>query len=443
MSASAGAASAGQALRRRIAPNQLLIVLGAVFVSVNAIALSVISPAYRFALLIGPIWLLLSIGGEWWLNRKAPNRDIWLFPVVMIMAGWGTLAIYRLLPDFGERQLIWLILGAGVLMAFASLRQLIALLRGYRYLILLSGILLLVTTILFGTNPSGAPGAPALWISLGIFYVQPSELLKIMLVAFVASYCAEQYPHLRGSLSSVSASNWRIAPRLAGPLLVMWGICVVLLIWQRDLGTAILFFVVFALMLYVTSGLNRILVISAGLILVAGVVAYLVYGVVRLRIDIWWNPWLDPDNTAYQIVQSLQSIAAGGLFGQGIGQGSPYFVPVAHSDFILAAIGEEWGFLGIGTALCLLALVVTRAFRLATGQPGNPFRALLATGLGLVIGVQTVMIAAGVTKILPLTGVTLPFFSYGGSSLIVMFAAAGLLINLSASHAGSTHAISD
>lgn len=222
------------------------------------------------------------------------------------------------------------------------------------------------------------------------------------------------------------------SPRVYGPILLMWGISVVVLIWQRDLGTAILFFAVFLVLLYIASGYNWILISGAILIVIAGIVAYREFSVVQLRIDIWLNPWPEADGRAFQIVQSLLAFAAGGPFGQGVGQGSPTYIPVVHSDFVFAALAEEWGLLGVIVVILCIALVVTRGLRIAVRQQRNSFLALLTVGLSILIATQSLLIMGGVLKLVPLTGVTLPFLSYGGSSLLTSFIIIGLLLRLSA-----------
>jgi cell division protein FtsW len=211
----------------------------------------------------------------------------------------------------------------------------------------------------------------------------------------------------------------------------MWSLCVLVLVWQRDLGTAALFFAVFLILLYVASGQWWILTTGILLIAAAGVVAYYAFGVVRLRVDIWLNPWLEADGRAYQVVQSLMAIANGGIFGQGIGQGAPTYIPVVHSDFVFSALAEEWGLLGVIVLLGGFAILFLRGMRVATLHQSRPFYALLAVGLTASLGVQTLLILSGVLKLFPLTGVTLPFLSYGGSSLVMSFIMVGILLRLS------------
>lgn len=408
-----------------------LLVLAGVFLVVNALQVTLVTSSPRVWLGIAT-WIACT-GIGWILTRRlVAGTDRLIFATCMVMSGWGLLMIYRLLPNFGDRQAVWLVVGTVAMLTAMRFPDLLGRMRRYRYSILLGGTLLLLATILFGTNPSGFASAPALWLGTGGVFFQPSELLKIVLVVFLASYLAEQYPVLRSAALFERKRRLFLAPRIAGPVVLMWGICVVILVWQRDLGTAILFFALFVCLLYVASGSNWVLVAAAGLIIAAGAVAYFLFDVVQLRVDIWVNPWIDPDNRAYQIVQSLMTFSAGGVFGQGIALGYPSYVPVIHSDFMFAAIAEEFGFLGVITVIALLMVLVSRSFRIAALQQGKPYQTLLAVGFCSLIAVQSLMIMGGVVKIIPLTGVTLPFISYGGSSLVVSFFMVGILLRLSA-----------
>jgi cell division protein FtsW len=234
-----------------------------------------------------------------------------------------------------------------------------------------------------------------------------------------------------------SLGRLRIArPPMAylAPLLLMWGLSLVLLAWQRDLGAAMLFFLVFLVMVYLASGRWEA-VASGGMLLVAMVaLAYWLpiaqLEIVRLRVDTWLNPWREASGRGFQVVQSLLAVAAGGVFGQGVGQGYPTYVPVVHSDFALAAVAEEWGLLGALVVVACLAVLVHRGFRLAL-LARRPFLTFLAAGISALIGIQSLIIMGGVTRMMPLTGVTLPFLSYGGSSLLVSYTMVGLLIKVS------------
>ena len=419
---------------RRI--ERTLLGLGAAFLFVNFVGLVIVKADVRATdwLHMG-VWLICAAAGSFLIDRYLPGRDPLLFPITMFLSGWGLVMIDRLAPNFADRQTVWLVVSLAAMLVVALLPGPIRWLRNYRYILLVFGLLLLLATIILGRNPSdpyGRTNAPQLWLGIGNIFFQPSEALKIILVAFLASYLAENYPAMRAEGLESGHRSLPFSPRVLGPILLMWGISVMILVWQRDLGTAILFFVVFLVLLYVASGYRLILISGAILIAIAALVAYQEFDVVRLRIDIWLNPWPEADGRAFQIVQSLLAFAAGGIFGQGVGQGSPTYIPVVHSDFVFAALAEEWGLMGVITVIVCIAILVTRGMRAALRQQRRPFLALLTVGLSMLIATQSLLIMAGVLKLVPLTGVTLPFLSYGGSSLLVSFIIIGLLLRLSA-----------
>lgn len=408
-----------------------LLLCAGVFLLINTLTLTLVSGRERDWIHFG-IWVLVSTAGHLWIKRRLPSRDPMLFPLAMFLSGWGMIMIDRLAPLFADRQTIWLALGVVTMSGVVVIPNLLGLLRRYRYTLLITGLVLLVATILLGVNPSGQVGAPRLWLGLGEIFFQPSELLKIILVTFLASYLAEQYPSLQMLREHTNRRFPSFSPTVMGPVIFMFIISVIVLLWQRDLGTATLFFIVFLLMLYLATGLGWLLLGGLALVVLAGVLAYSVFAVVQLRIDIWLNPWLDPDGRAFQIVQSLFAFAEGGILGRGIGQGLPTSIPVVHSDFIFAALAEEWGLVGVVGFVVGLVALVTRGLRIASLQNARPFLCLMAAGLSLLIAIQSLMITGGVLKLIPLTGVTLPFMSYGGSSLLTNFIIVGLLLRLSA-----------
>ncbi|GIL12147.1 MAG: cell cycle protein [Chloroflexota bacterium] len=426
---------------RRWPFESLLLGLSAVFLGINFLALDLLRPGVNplsrwFPLML---WGLCAVIGKRVLDRRLPGHDPVIFPLAMFLSGWGLVLIERLSPFFAGRQTLWLGLSVGAMLLAAALPHLLRWLRQYRYVLLVAGLGVLAGTIILGTNPSGQAGAPELWLGFGTIFFQPSEILKIILVAFLASYLAEQYPAMRAAGLGSEGRRLGLSPRVFGPILLMWGLSVIILVWQRDLGTAALFFAVFLVLLYIASGHSLILLSGALLLLAAGVIAYREFSVVRLRVDIWLNPWPEADTRAFQIVQSLLAFAAGGIFGQGVGQGSPVYIPVVHSDFVFAALAEEWGLMGVVvTIVCIMALFA-RGMRISIQQQGRPFQALLAVGLSTLLAGQSLLIMGGVLKVLPLTGVTLPFLSYGGSSLLASFIIIGLLLRLSASETG--HAV--
>src|SRR5450432_1775897 len=346
------------------------------------------------------IWIVCALLGHLVLRRRLPHRDPFLFPAVMLLAGWGLTLIDRLAPPFATRQTAWLAISVGALLAIVVLPGHLRWLRRYRYLWLITGLGLLILTVLLGTNPSG--GGPRLWLGIPDVYFQPSELLKVILLVFLASYLADNRALLaldRRHIGPVS-----IPPlRFLAPILLMWGISVLVLVWQRDLGTATLFFVVFLAMLYLASGEISYVLEGGVLLVVAALEAYRQFDVVRLRVMVWWDPWSHAQNEAFQIVQSLLAFSAGGVFGQGVGQGSPTYIPVVHSDFVFAAVGEEWGLLGTLAVTAILALLVVRGMRIAERNRDRPFRAYLAAGISITLAAQSLLIIGGVLKMIPLT----------------------------------------
>ncbi len=408
---------------------RLLLVLAGAFILLNQVTLVVALERPVWALWPVGVWIACAVTGHVLLNRQLPRRDPLLFALAMFLTGWGLNLIARLVPRYAARQSLWMVVGLVVLVLLTLLPHDLRWLRRYRYTWLIGGLVLLVLTILIGQNPANAGPRLWLWFGIGRVYYQPSELLKILLVAFLASYFAEHQRYMRDD--TVRIGRWQVpSPAFLGPVLLMWGVSVVILVWQRDLGAATLFFVVFMLMLYLASGQWLLLAGGAALLAIAGAIAYFVFDVVALRVDIWIDPWQTASSSAYQIVQSLMAVAAGGILGQGIGQGYPGIIPVAHSDFAFAAIAEEWGLLGTLGVIVALGVLVVRGLRIAA-IARQPFRVLLAAGLSLMLGVQSLLIMGGVLKLVPLTGVTLPFVSYGGSSLLTSFVIVGFLLVLS------------
>jgi cell division protein FtsW (lipid II flippase)/cell division protein FtsI/penicillin-binding protein 2 len=401
------------------------------FILLNTLAL-LLAPAVRagsweafgrpaWALLVPVVW-----GASAWnlhrvLNRLHPRRDPLLLPVGLLLAGWGEFLILRLSPTFGLRQLLWL--AVGVLITTALLRSPAEMrwLRRYRYLWLAGGLALTALTLLLGTNPSG--GEERLWLGCCGVYLQPSEPLRLLLLAYLAAFLADRL-----------AFGWGMQrPGLLAvltPLVMVWGVSIGVLLAQRDLGTSTLFLGLLAVMLYLASDRWQALLAALVLALTGALAAYGLFDIVQLRVQAWLNPWADPMGGSYQVIQGLIAYASGGLLGRGAGIGSPGLVPIAVSDYIFAVVGEEWGLVGALGLIGLYAVLVQRGLRAAT-RNADPFRALLAAGIATALGLQTVMILGGVLRLLPVTGITLPFLSYGGSSLLTSFLGLGVLLAVS------------
>jgi cell division protein FtsW (lipid II flippase) len=371
------------------------------------------------------LWLVLSLAAHYTAARRLPDRDPYLLPAALLISGWGCLEIWRLMPYFGLRQALWLLVALVLFILGLRLPSDLNFLRRYKYLWLTGGLLLTSLTLFFGTNPAG-PEFPRLWLGCCGLYFQPSEPLKLLLVIYLAAYLAGGSG---GQGSPLPALTNRLLPLLA-PTLIMAGLAMLLMVIQRDLGTASILLFLYTTVVYVATGRRIVLLLGLLAVLVASVAGYLLFDVVRLRIDAWINPWLDPSGRSYQIVQSLIAVANGGLFGRGPGLGSPGLVPVPHSDFIFAALAEETGLAGSIGLFILLALQVERGLRIAL-KAETRFQRFLAAGLTAFLAGQSILIIGGNLRLLPLTGVTLPFVSYGGSSLLTSFLCLLLLLHVS------------
>jgi len=361
-------------------------------------------------------WAIIFIYAHKATSRYFPDRDPYLLPIAALLTGWGILTIWRLTPTFGLRQTIWMSIIVGLFAFIQRFSLDLEIVRRYKYVILTGGLLLTSLTLIFGSNPAGT--GPRLWLGCCGIYLQPSEPLKLLLVGYLAAYLADRLP-----------ARDRLVPLLF-PTLFVTGLALLLLLVQRDLGTAFIFILLYATIVYLALGRKRILLISVGMLILAGLSGYFLIGLIQIRVDAWLNPWLDPSGRSYQIIQSLLAIANGGIFGRGPGLGSPSLVPISHSDFIFTAIAEESGLVGVVGLLILFAILINRGLRIAMLAPDH-FRRLLAAGITSYFGIQSLLIIGGNLRLLPLTGVTLPFVSYGGSSLLTSFVALMALLVIS------------
>lgn len=424
--------------------------LAALFLGIYGLALS-LSPAvrarswqvtYRWEHWLGfLIWVAVFSVAHWSSKRWLPDRDPYLLPVAGLLSGWGVLTIWRLMPTFGLRQSLWLCVAGSLLILGMRLPTDLGFLRRFKYLWLTGSLLLTALTLWLGTNPLGY--GPRMWLGCCGVYLQPSEPLKLMLIAYLAAYLADRYPFL--SVISAAgappgldrARKWRNLPTMFVPMLsllaptfVMVGLAIALLAVQRDLGTATIFLFLYAVIVYLATGRKRFLGLAFLAIVLAGVSGYWLFDVVRVRVDAWLNPWLDPSGRSFQIVQSLLAVANGGLFGRGPGVGNPGLVPVVHSDMIYAAIAEEQGLVGTSGLLLLLAVLTSQGVR-AAFYAADAYQRYLAAGLTAYLVGQSLLIIGGTLRLLPLTGITLPFVSYGGSSLVTSFLSLLLLLQIS------------
>lgn len=365
--------------------------------------------------------------GHLWLCWRLPRADQLLLPIAGGLAALGQVMVTRLAPELAFRQTLWVMLGLVGMAAAAALLPSVVWLKRYRYSLAALGFALVLATLVFGQDPNNS-GA-RLWFSFGGLYFQPSELLKVLLVIFFAAYLDEYRELLTHGGPRLGPLRLPPLPYLA-PLLVMFAISQAVLFWQRDLGAALLFFGIFLSMLYVASGRVSFVIFGAGLFLLGSLFASAAFSHVKLRIAIWLDPWSQADAAGYQVVQALIALGSGGVFGSGLGFGYPDYIPAVHTDFIIAAIGEELGLAGALATVALYMLFVERGLSVAV-RSADGFSTLLASGLTAVFGIQALVILAGALRLMPLTGITLPLVSYGGSSILANFILLGLLLRVS------------
>jgi cell division protein FtsW (lipid II flippase) len=386
----------------------------------------------------GSLFLGLYVIAHIVVRRTAPYADGALLPLTAVLTAFGITTIYRLDPDDGGRQAVWVAVGVAVLAGtLIWLRHDYRVLESYRYLFGIAAVALLLLPSVpgLGREVNGA----RLWVDLGVIQFQPGELAKICLILFLAGYLREKRESLaRGQLKDI------------GPLLAIWGAAMLVIVVTNDLGSALLNFGIFLAMLYVATG--RALYVAGGLALFVGgaAVLYNAIGHVQDRVTIWLQPWTDErvycaingeleyrqDCASYQLVKSLYSIANGGFGGTGLGEGTftavdgSQLIPYLRTDFIFSAIAQELGLIGAAALLLVFMLFVVRGMRVAL-QADDGFSKLLAAGLTFGFALQTFIIVGGVLRVVPLTGITLPFVSYGGTSVVANFVLLALLLLVS------------
>ncbi|HMO59730.1 MAG TPA: FtsW/RodA/SpoVE family cell cycle protein [Roseiflexaceae bacterium] len=390
------------------------------------------------------LFLILSLAMSW----RMPAADQLILPLVALLTGLGLMLMARMAPVLGSgftdvdtRQSLWVTLGI-LLLALVLFVPWDALLRRYqrtslmdwldhyRYVWLAIGIALILMTFAFGVDPNNS-GVKA-WFNFGFFFFQPSELLKIILVIFLASYLNEH--------RELVSRGYRFGPFTLPPLpylvplIGMWGLAMGLIVFQRDLGAALLLFSVFLAMLYIATGSGWYVMAGLAAFSAGSFLLYQIVAVVKTRVVIWLDPWVVAQGSGYQIVQALYALASGGVFGTGLGRGYPTVIPAVHTDFIYTAIGEEIGLAGTLGVLIVYLLLIARGLHIALRVPGRfrGFEQLMAVGLTTILAVQTFIIIGGNLRLIPLTGITLPFISYGGSSVLMNFLIIGLLLPISA-----------
>ena len=394
------------------------------------------------------LWLTVSVVGVLALvshgvvQWKARYADPIILPLATLLTMLGLIMIYRLdvaaahkaelngnpspSPDV-YAQLTWFTVAVILFIAVLFVVRDHRTLQRYTYTLGLLGLILLVLPLapFIGTTINGA----TLWLRVGGFSFQPAEAAKILLTIFFAGYLVEK----RDSLALVRTNVMGVGlPRGKdlGPILIAWGVSLAILVLENDLGTSMLFFGLFVCMLYIATQRRSWLILGGLLFFVGAVLSYVLVSHVRIRVTVWLDPWTYSDTSGFQIVQSLFGLANGGMLGSGLGRGFPNLVPFANTDFIISALGEELGVTGLVALLLMYALLIERGLRTAVSVK-DAFGQLLAAGLSIVLALQVFVIVGGVTRLIPLTGLTTPFLSYGGSSLVANWVIVALLLRIS------------
>ena len=432
-------------LRRR---TELGLIVVAVLVTAGAYALAGLARDSEIPANIGPflgVVLGLFLAAHLAVRRLAPNADGILLPLAAVLNGIGYVFIVRLdeAQEDGGRlaglQSVWTGVAIGAFIATLLLVRRTRDLERYRYTFAVIGIGLLVLPLVpfIGRTINGS----RIWVSLGPVNFQPGEAAKIVLAIFFAGYLVERRELL--ALSSFRIGPLHLPdPKYLGPIGLAWGISLVVMTLEKDLGSSLLFFFLFVIVLWVATGRTTYLTVGTSLFAMGAAFAYSAFDHVQDRVSVWLDPWPVAKEEGFQVVESAFALADGGVAGTGIGLGTPTRIPEVETDFIFAAIGEELGLLGATAVLCAYILMVGAGLRIAL-RADSAFDTLLATGLTTLIGIQAFIIIGGITRVLPLTGVTLPFVSYGGSSLVMNYVLLALLLRVSdnSARAPSTPAV--
>ena len=419
-------------MSRRTLELLLLVLAGAAatvaYVSVYAARFHEVS---RESILTGVFFVVLFVALHVVERLWLPQADAYLLPIAALLSAIGLAEIYRISPALAVKQGEWLVVGAVLFVATVLVVRDVRRLDTYRYLIGAVGLVLLAITIVVGTNVNGA----RLWIHVAGFSIQPSEFAKLAIVIFLAGYLNENKEML--SLPTSRVLGVPVPPlKYFGPLLVMWVLSLLMLVFMKDFGMSLLFLATFVAMLYMATA--RIAYVIAGACLfavgAAGAIQYVSH--VHQRFAIWLDPWKTATTSGYQLLQSLFAMADGGVIGAGLGRGYLLYankvptVPDLQTDFIFSAIANELGLAGAAGLILLYLLFSWRGFHIAV-RAADGFSKLLAGGLATVFGLQAFIIIGGVTRLIPLTGITLPFVSYGGSSLTANLVLVALLLVVS------------
>ena len=421
---------------------ELGLVLLAGFITAGAYVLASLGQRSSMPARIVPFMLfVLSLLGAAHVAVRyvARGADPLILPTAALLHGMGFVMIARLSDRWAGLQATWSFVGVAAFVATLVVLERPGDLRRYQFTSLALGVFLLLLPMVPGVGFTS--GGARIWVSVGPINFQPGEFAKILLAVFFAAYLAERRELIVQGHTKILGVTLPELRHLA-PILVAWAVSVVVMVGERDLGSSLMFFTLFVVMLWVATERTSFLVMGIGLFVGGAVIAYNLFDHVQTRVEIWLNPWDQYTERGYQPIQALFALANGGMTGTGLGIGDPGAIPAAHNDFIFAALGEELGLLGGVAILSAFVLLVGAGMRTAL-RAQRDFEKLLATGLTTIVAVQTFIIIGGVLRVVPLTGVTLPFMSYGGSSLVANYVVLALLIRISDTTARSLHEVPD
>jgi cell division protein FtsW (lipid II flippase) len=394
-------------------------------------------------LYVGLAYLGLFAAAHLAVRRFAPYADPLILPCVALLNGLGLVMIHRLDLANAERaaaagrdapvelisrQVAWTAIGLTLFVVVLWVIRDHRTIARYAYTAGFAGLVLLALPGLLPSSISEVNGAK-LWIRVGSVGIQPGEFAKILLIVFFAAFLVQKRELFSTAGRRFLGMELPRARDLA-PLIVAWGLSVGVLVLERDLGTSLLFFGIVLVLLYVATERVSWMLIGLSFFLGGCVIAYQLFGHVRVRVQVWLDPFADFENTGFQIAQALFGLGTGGVGGTGLGAGRPDLVPYAESDFMLSSLGEELGLIGLAAILIVYLVLITRGLRSALAVRDS-FGKLLATGLAFTLALQMFIVIGGASKLIPLTGLTLPFLSYGGSSLVANYALVAMLLRIS------------
>ncbi|AFH89879.1 cell division protein FtsW [Corynebacterium pseudotuberculosis] len=417
-----------------------LLVLATVLIGVTLINLNM---AQGLKVTTETLWVIGGFIGVFTIAHlaicfTAPNADQLMLPVASVLNGLGLVTVYRLDLATGKslagRQVIWTLVAIILMIVVLTVIRNHRILSRYSYILGLLGLVLLALPLVWPTKMNADAN---IWISIGPFSVQPGEFSKILLLLFFAQL-------LVNKRALFNVAGYRLLglefPRLRdlGPILAVWFFAILVMAGENDFGPALLLFSTVLGMLYLATNRVSWLLIGAMLVVIGGTTLYQISSKIQSRVNNFMDPLANFNGTGYQLSQSLFGLSSGGVAGSGLGQGHPELIPVAESDFILAVLGEEIGLVGLAAILVLFAIFVTRGFRTAL-RARDSYGKLVASGLSLTIAIQVFVVTAGITALMPMTGLTTPFMSQGGSSLMANYILLGLILRISHSaHSGQS-----